>query len=186
MQQVRDSRAEVYDSQAVAVFDRHEQAEAALRDLQRGGIDVRKTSIVARDPQIEQHPIGFYTAGARAGVWGKWGAFWGSLVGILFAPAFLWIPGIGFVVTGGLLGSFIMGTLEGAAAGAAVGGAGSALVGGLTRMGIPKEDAIQYEESIRADKFVVIVAGTTAEATTARSILESAGSHVDVHQKHLN
>jgi uncharacterized membrane protein len=174
------------DSQAVAVFDRHEEAEAALRNLQRGGVDVRNTSIIARDPQIEQHPIGFYTAGARAGEWGKWGAFWGSLVGILFAPAFLWIPGVGFVLTGGLVGSFIMGTLEGAAAGAAVGGASSALVGGLTRMGISKEDAIQYEQSIRADKFVVIVSGTKAQAAAARSILEASGKGVDVHPTKLN
>ena len=107
------------NSNCVAVFDRHEDAEKAIRELQRGGFDMKKLSIVGRDYHTEEHAVGFYNAGDRVKYWGKQGAFWGSIFGILFAPAFFWIPGIGPILTGGLIGSILMGTVEGAAVGAA-------------------------------------------------------------------
>ena len=81
------------NTHCVAVFDRHEDAEKAIRELQRGGFDMKKLSIVGRDYHTEEHAVGFYNAGDRVKYWGKHGAFWGSIFGILFAPAFFWIPG---------------------------------------------------------------------------------------------
>jgi hypothetical protein len=172
---------EVHDAHTVAVFDRHEDVDVALRELHRNGADVKQLSVLGRDPHTEEHPVGFYGAGDRARYWGKRGAFWGTIVGILFAPAFFWIPGVGFVMTGGLVGSFIMGTLEGAAVGAAVGGGGSALAGALTRMGIPKDCVIRYEESIKADKFVLMAHGTNEEAARYGDILRTLRGDVAVH-----
>jgi hypothetical protein len=100
--------------------------------------------------------------------WGKLGAFWGGLFGIVFAPAFFFIPGIGPILTGGLVGSFLMGTIEGAAVGATVGGGGSALLAALSGMGIPKNSVIQYEADLKANKFVLIASGTAAEVERAR------------------
>jgi hypothetical protein len=159
----------------IAVYDRHQQAEEAIQRLSAGGFDVKKLSIIGREPHVEERAVGFDDAAHRARRWGKWGAFWGGLVGIVFGPIFLWIPGIGFVIVGGLLTSFILGTVEGAAVGAAAGGGGSALVGALTRMGIPKESVILYEKSIQADKFVVIAHGTRSEVERERALLEKAG-----------
>jgi uncharacterized membrane protein len=173
---------EAHDANTVAVFERHGEAEAALRELQHGGLNMRRLSIIGREAYTEEQPVGFYNAGERAKFWGKRGAFWGSLVGILFGPAFFWIPGVGFIVTGGLIGSFIMGTLEGAVVGAAVGGGSSALVGALTHMGIPKDSVIRYEQSIQANKFVLIIHGSSAQATRAREILErSSSAEVAMH-----
>jgi uncharacterized membrane protein len=159
------------ESNCVAVFDRHEDAETAIRELQRGGFDMKKLSIVGRDYHTEEHAVGFYNAGDRVRYWGKHGAFWGSVFGILFAPAFFFIPGIGPILTGGIIGSLLMGTLEGAAVGAALGGGGTALAAALTSLGVPKDSVIRYEADLKANKFLLVASGTTAEVERARSTL---------------
>lgn len=172
----------MYECNGVAVYDRHEDAEAAIRRLSESGFDVKKLSIIGREPHTEEHAVGFCNAGDRAKYWGKRGAFWGTIVGILFAPAFFWIPGVGFIMTGGLVGSIIMGILEGAVVGAAAGGGASALVAALRSLGIPKDSVIRYEKSIEADKFVLIAHGTQSEIEREKGILERAGlGPVQVH-----
>jgi uncharacterized membrane protein len=174
---------EVLDAHAVAIFDRHEDADSAIKELQRSGFDMKKLSIIGRDPHTEEHAVGFCNAGERAKYWGKLGAFWGTIVGILFSPAFFWIPGVGFLLTGGLISSLLLGTLEGAAVGAAVGGGGSALVGALTRLGIPRNSVIRYEQSVKANKFLLIADGSQVEVNRSRAILEKAGSgDVVIHE----
>jgi hypothetical protein len=155
----------------VAVFDHRQDAEAAIRRLNRSGFDVKKLSIIGRDPRIEERTLGFDNARDRARRWGKRGAFWGSIVGILLSPVFLWIPGVGYVIVGGFLTSFILGTVEGALVGAAAGGGGTALVGALTRLGIPRDSVIRYEKSILASKFLLIAQGTQKEIERERDVL---------------
>jgi uncharacterized membrane protein len=170
------------DSHCVAVFDRHQDAEAAVRELQRGGFDMKKLSIVGRDYHTEEHAVGFYNAGDHVKYWGKTGAFWGSIFGILFAPAFFFIPGIGPVLTGGLIGSALMGTLEGAAVGAAIGGSSGVLAAGLTSLGIPKDSVVKYETEVKANKFLLIASGTEADTAKARDIMAKLGtSRIAVH-----
>jgi hypothetical protein len=171
------------DSNCVAVFDRHQDAETAIRELQRVGFDMRKLSIIGRDYHTEEHAVGFYNGGDRVRHWGKLGAFWGGLFGVVFAPAFFFIPGIGPILTGGLIGSFLMGTIEGAAVGAAVGGGGSALVAALSGMGIPKNSVIQYEADLKANKFVLIASGTAADVERARGVLAERGGKAQVHAR---
>ncbi len=36
-------------STAVAVYDRHDQAEAAIKELQRAGFDMKRLSIVGKE-----------------------------------------------------------------------------------------------------------------------------------------
>jgi hypothetical protein len=61
----------------VAVYDTHEQAEQTVRKLQESGFDMKKLSIVAKNPHAEEHVVGFYNAGDRIKHWGGAGAFWG-------------------------------------------------------------------------------------------------------------
>jgi uncharacterized membrane protein len=169
-------------SNVVAVFDQHPDAEKAIRELQRGGFDMKKLSIVGRDYHTEEHAVGFYNAGDRVKYWGRHGAFWGTIFGILLAPAFFWIPGIGPIMTGGIIGSLLMGTVEGAAVGAAVVGGTSALAAALAGLGIPKDSVIQYEADLKANKFLLIASGTAAEVERARSLLANAAlGRVQVH-----
>jgi hypothetical protein len=167
----------------IAVFDRHQDAEVAIGDLQRSGYDMKKLSIVGRDYHTEAHAAGFYNAGDKVKYWGKNGAFWGMVFGSLLAPAFFWIPGIGPILTGGIIGSILMGSVEGAAVGAALGGGTSALAAALTGMGIPKDSIIRYERDIKADRFLLIAHGTAADVERARTILANRGGRVEVHAR---
>ena len=172
------------NTHCVAVFDRHEDAEKAIRDLQRGGFDMKKLSIVGRDYHTEEHAVGFYNSGDRIKYWGKHGAFWGSVFGIVFAPAFFFIPGIGPILTGGIIGSMLMGTIEGAAVGAALGGGTTALAAALSSLGVPKDSVIRYEADLKANKFLLIASGSPTETERARGILAgTALGKVQVHTR---
>ena len=89
------------NNSAVAVFKDHADAEMAIKELQKGGLDMRKLSIVGKDYHTEEHVVGYYNTGDRMAAWGKFGAFWGWIWGLLFGSAFLFIPGLGPVMIGG-------------------------------------------------------------------------------------
>jgi len=156
---------------AVAVYDIHTQAESAVKALQRAGFDMKKLSIIGRDYHTEEHVVGFLNAGDRARYFGKLGAFWGGLMGILFGSALLFVPVIGHVIILGPLAATIFGGLQGAAL---VGGA-SALVGALMAIGIPRDSVLRYETALKADKFLLIVHGNAQEIQRAHELLSTSG-----------
>jgi hypothetical protein len=152
----------------VAIYKSHAEAEAAVKELQHSGFDMRLLSIVGRDYHTDEHVVGYYNAGDRMKYWGKFGAFWGGIWGMLFGSAFFMIPGVGpFLVAGPLVG-WIVGALESAVV---VGGV-SAIGAGLFSLGIPKDSVLQYETALKTGKFIVVAHGTVKEATHAREILK--------------
>jgi len=153
----------------VAVYDTHTQAEEAVKDLQRSGFDMKKMSIVGKDYHTDEHVVGYYNAGDRMKYWGKLGAFWGGIWGMLFGFAFFAIPGIGPILVAGPLVAWIVGGLEGAVV---VGGL-SALGAGLYSIGIPKDSVVEYESALKSDKFLLLAHGTASEVAKARDILET-------------
>ncbi|MEZ4334103.1 MAG: general stress protein [Myxococcota bacterium] len=152
----------------VGVFDSHEEAERAVKALERSGLPIKQLSIVGKDYHTEEHVVGYYNAGNRMAYWGKLGAFWGGLWGVLFGAAFFWVPGIGPVLVGGPLVAAIVGALEGAAM---VGGL-TAIGAGLYSIGIPKDSVLRYETALRADKFLLLVHGSGNEVEKAREIMD--------------
>jgi hypothetical protein len=169
------------DSHCVALFDRHEDAELAIRALAQTGFDMKKLSIVGRDYHTQEHAVGFYNTGDRVRYWGKHGAFWGAIFGILLAPAFFWIPGIGPILTGGIISSLLMGAIEGGAVGAAVVGGTSALGAALASLGIPKDSVVRYEAELQANKFLLIASGTATDVERARRVLAESKGQAQVH-----
>lgn len=162
----------------VAVYETHDQAEEALKELQRSGFDMKKLSIIGKDYHTEEHVVGYYNAGDRMKVWGKSGAFWGGIWGILLGSAFFAIPGIGPVLVAGPMVAWIIGALEGALL---VGGL-SAIGAGLYSIGIPKDSIVQYEAAIKSDKFLLLAHGTAEEVDRAKGIMSNArAAHVGVH-----
>src|ERR1017187_1580350 len=99
---------------AVAICDTQSQAEEAVKELQRSGIDMKKLSIVGKNYHTEEQVVGYYNTGDRMKYWGKLGAFWGGLWGMLYGSAFFAIPGVGPVLVAGPLVAWIVGALEGA------------------------------------------------------------------------
>ena len=157
------------ENAAIAIYNTHTQAEAAIKELQKSGIDMKKLSILGKDYHAEENVLGYYNAGDRMKFWGKLGAFWGGLWGLLFGSALFFIPGIGHIVALGPVGGMIVGALENAVI---VGGL-SALGAGLYSVGIPKDSVVKYETAVKADKFLVIVHGTEDEVTKAKEIINS-------------
>src|ERR1700677_2533318 len=137
---------------AVAIYGTHTQAEDAVKELQRSGYDMKKLSIVGKDYHTDESVVGYYNAGDRMKYWGKQGAFWGGLWGMLFGSAFFAIPGIGPVLVAGPLVAWIVGALEGAVV---VGGL-SAIGAGLYGLGIPKDSVVQYDLALKTDKFLLV------------------------------
>jgi uncharacterized membrane protein len=162
----------------VAIYETHAEAEEAVKELQKSGFNMKKMSIVGKDYHTDEHVVGYYNAGDRMKYWGKQGAFWGGIWGMLFGAAFFAIPGIGPVLVAGPLVAWIIGAL----AGAVVVGGLSALGAGLYSIGIPKDSVVKYETAIKSDKFLLVAHGTANEVAKASDILETTHPvEVEVH-----
>ena len=151
----------------VGIFNTHTEAEQSVKELQEAGFDMKKLSIVAKNPHAEEHVVGFYNAGDRIKHWGQAGAFWGGIWGMLFGAAFFVIPGIGPLLVAGPLVTWIVGALEGAVV---VGGI-SAVGAGLFSIGVPKDSILEYELALKTDKFLVMAHGTADDAEKAHRIM---------------
>jgi len=174
-----ENKAQDDQSSAVAVFSDLSGAENAIRALKNNGFDVRKLSILGKDFHSEDSVVGFYGASDRMKYWGKMGAFWGAMWAHLAGAAFLIVPGIGPVVIAGPVAGWIISALEGAVF---VGGV-SALGAGLVSLGISKDKAFEYESSMKAGKFLLILQGTDSDAIKARNTLESTDAEeIDIHR----
>ena len=150
-----------------ALYDTHEQAEQAVKELQHHGFDMRQLSIVGRDYHAEENVVGYYNTGDRMMKWGGNGAFWGSIWGMLMGSAFILIPGVGPLLLAGPLVGMLVGALEGAVV---VGGV-SALGAALVSMGVPDNTVLEYETEIKVGKYMLLAHGTAAEVARAREIL---------------
>ena len=154
----------------VASFKSHDQAEEAIRELQNDGFDMKKLSIVGKDPHTEEHVVGYYTNGDRMLYWGELGAFWGGFWGLLFGAAVFTVPGVGQLLVAGPLVMWIVGALEEAVL---IGGV-SALGAGLYGIGIPKNSVLQYETEVKNGQLLLVAHGTADEVEHAKDILDQA------------
>jgi len=157
----------VDENSCVAIYHTHEQAEAAVRKLQKAAFDIRKISIIGKGYRQEEHPVGFYNTGDRVKFWGAQGGFWGGIWGMLVGAALFWIPGLGPVVMAGPLVAALVGALEGAVV---VGGL-SVLGAALYSIGIPKDSIIRYEIALKSDQYLIVVHGNQQEVERAHEVL---------------
>ena len=163
----------------IAVFTDHPAAEAAVKKLADGGIDIKHLSVVGKGYHTDEKVVGFYNTGERVKFWGKRGAFWGGLWGWLFGGVFMFIPVMGHVVVLGYLASMVVSAIEGAAVAGGLSALGAALYGS----GIPKDSVIAYETAIKADGFLVTAHGPAEEVARAKAIMATLGaSQVDLHE----
>jgi uncharacterized membrane protein len=162
----------------VAIYDTHEQAEHAIKELQQAGVDMKSLSIAGKDTHTDEHVVGYYNAGDRMKYWGEIGAFWGGFWGLLFGSALFAIPGIGPILVAGPLVAWIVAGLEGAVV---VGGL-SALGAGLVSIGIPKDSVVKYETALKTDRYVLVVHGTPDDVARARDII--AGTTASSYEHH--
>jgi hypothetical protein len=100
--------------------------------------------------------------------WGKLGAFWGTVWGLLFGSAMMLVPGVGYFIFAG----WVVAALEGAV----IGGGLAAVAGALVSIGIPKDAVIKYETSLKAGSFLLMVHGTEGEVNRAKRSLSTTGA----------
>jgi hypothetical protein len=162
----------LHKNSVIAMFDQHTQAEKAIQDLKWAGFNLKELSIVGNGYHTQEDVVGYYTTGDRMKYWGKNGAFWGGIWGLLFGSAFFMIPGIGPLVAAGPIVGWIIAALEGAA----VVGGFSAIGAGLYSIGVPKESVLRYETSLKAGTYLLVVHGSHDEVARAKEILGKAGA----------
>lgn len=167
----------------IGIYDSMAKAEAAVHTLRQRGFPTGQISLVAKDLESEKEVHGYVTDGdvvkssAAAGAWA------GGLFGFLIGAAFVWVPGFGPLFVAGPLAAALVGGMEGAA----VGAAGMGLLGGLLAWGVSQEQITEYEEAVKAGKYLVIAHGTAAETEKAHQILEETDQEVlDVHSEKIS
>ena len=163
----------------IAVFVDHQGAEAAIKKLAEGGIDMKHLSLIGKGYHSDEKVVGFYNAGDRIKFWGTRGAFWGGLWGWFFGAIFLSIPLVGHVIVLGYLATIVVSAIEGAI----VMGGLSVLGAALYSIGIPKDSVITYEAALKSDSFLVVALGPAEEVARARTILKTLNpSRLDLHE----
>jgi uncharacterized membrane protein len=162
----------------VAVYASHLEAEAAVKELQRSGFDMKQLSIVGRDYHTDEHVVGYYNAGDRMKYWGTRGAFWGGIWGMLFGSAFFWVPALGPLLVAGPLVTWMIGAMEGAVV---VGGL-SAIGAGLYGLGVPKDSIVRYETAIKNGSFVLVAHGSADDVARANKVISN--SHPALAEQH--
>ncbi|SFL90591.1 Heat induced stress protein YflT [Paenibacillus sp. 1_12] len=139
------------EKKIVGVFKSEQEAVKAIESLKRQGYTSNDISIIARnkddvaavtDQTGTKAPEGMATGAATGGLLG-------GAAGLLAGLGLLAIPGIGPILAAGPIAA----TLTGAAVGAGAGG----LVGGLIGLGIPEEEARQYNNYVDEGNILVLV-----------------------------
>ena len=163
------------------LFDNHEDAAKAVRDLEAAGVPHSDISLMAnnadgrhamRDGKVGDGPDGDNDTAEGAAKGATTGGLIGGGAGLLAGLGMLAIPGVGPVVAAGWLVS----TAVGAAAGALAGGATGGVLGALKDAGHSDEDAHVYAEGVRRGGTLVSVrAANDTDAAAAHRVLDGTG-----------
>jgi hypothetical protein len=142
-----------------ALFEMRDDAEKAINALKARGFSGDQIGIALRDRTAQGQLI--EDTGSKAADGAATGAVSGGLlggvVGFLIGVGALAIPGIGPVVSAGVLSTVFGAAGATALAGAGIGAATGGIVGGLLGMGIPESEATYFESGFRKGHVLVTV-----------------------------
>ena len=157
----------------IGVYDTHEQAVEAVRELKRAGLPAKHLSILghAHDPEEREHEDRKISnlAATEVGL----GATLGTAAGILTGIGIVAIPGLGVL--------YGAGALVGALVGFDVGLIGGGILSALSIGGLKDEHNKKYDDLLRRGKFLVIVHGDGADVDKANGILRGHGAHHELN-----
>ncbi|OAX49464.1 general stress protein [Paenibacillus sp. AD87] len=164
----------------VGVFNTEREASSAIEGLKAQGFTSDEISVVTQDRDelkaIREETGTKAPEGVAAGA--ATGGVLGGVAGLLAGIGALAIPGIGPILAAGPIAA----AFTGAAVGAGAGG----LVGGLVGLGIPEEDARQYEEYVQSGKILLLVDSTDRD-TDVYDVFSSNSyvnrDSIDVHRE---
>lgn len=157
------------------LFENEQNADAAIRELQRDGFDRNRFGIITRNrvtQKVDREEViqeGTIQAESKLGPAG--GAAVGGITGLLFGLGALLIPGIGPVVAAGTIAASL-----GAVAGAAgLGAAAGGLLGALTSQGITEEEADFYAEGVKRGGVLVFVEAEEEHTSLVKEVMQKHG-----------
>ena len=160
------------------LYDRYDDAEKVVTDLEASGVPHNDISLVANADARGQTTTATASGDTKAATAGGTGALLGTAVGggvgLLAGLGALAIPGVGPVVAAG----WLVATLTGAGIGAAGGG----LVGSLTGAGFSKEQADVYTQHVHGGGSLVSVRVDEVDVPKVEDIMKR-HSPVDWQQR---
>src|SRR4028119_1668657 len=130
-----DNRAEAQSVVQELVGEGFRRDDISVMSKKLEGQDDKQGEVVAYVEEDGEEQIKDMAKGAGTG------AAIGGLAGLLVSLTALAIPGIGPVLAAGPLAAII--------AGAGIGATAGGLISGLTRLGVPEDDANYYAEGVR-------------------------------------
>lgn len=155
----------------IGVYDTHELAVQAIKELKDAGYSVDHLSIIGKGADSEaidkemhtmpKNPLNPKGIGTATVV--------GTTVGLLTGVGLFAIPGLGFL--------YGAGALVGAIAGFDFGLIGGGIASFLATIGVEDEATKKYQKDLDAGKFLIIAQGTDEEVSHAREVLHSHGMH---------
>jgi hypothetical protein len=163
----------------IGSFDHVDDADRAYRDLLRAGFMDADLNLIVNNAYenetVRTRPVegtaddasGTATGAVAGGVLGGAAGLAASLMGLA-------IPGIGPILAAGP----IVAALAGAGAGAVAGG----LIGSLTDLGVERDEAELYAESVRRGGSLVTIRADETRADEAAAILRKNGA-VDISRR---
>src|SRR5579875_242042 len=166
-------------SSVIAIYPDHTAAERAVRQLHEQGFPLDDLSIVGRNIEESEEPIGLVSRGDYAKVGAETGACFGWLLGLSIGASFLVLPELGLVMVAGPIGAAILAAIEGGVAGTLVG----ALAGALIGWSVPKDRALKYEKHVKSGKFLVVVRAAPVVVARAHSLLApEKPEHIELYE----
>jgi len=164
-----------------ALFQSRSQAEDAINALKARGFRGDQIGIAMRDRNAQGALV--EDTGTKAAEGATTGAVsggvLGGIVGFLVGVGALIIPGVGPVISAGVL-TAVFGTAGATAiAGAGIGAATGGVVGGLIGLGIPETEAKYFDTGVRSGRVLVTV-NAAGRITEVVDVLQQYGGDLGV------
>lgn len=167
----------------IGLIDTPQETHLVIQDLTSIGFARERIGLMSGDKQAapsaakkaSKKAKGNEAAAAGAMAGAGTGAAVGGVAGLALALVPLAIPGIGPIVAAGPIAA--------ALAGAGIGAVAGGLIGGLTKMGVPEDEAHYYAEGVRrGGTLVTVQADTDKEVDDAVATMKRHGA-VDIEQR---
>ena len=162
----------------VVIYTDPDNVEQALGELQTVGCDLRQVSVIARGCCGKEHPVGIYRIDEQVRFLGQQDTFWSDLWRRLPGSAFFLEPDFGPLAVAGPIVNMMVHGLEGVEIGAGFSLPGTALF----IVGVPRGSINEYEQAIRAEKFLLLFHGERQDVERACGVLHGETQQVTVHR----
>jgi len=162
----------------LAFYPDYKEAEKDLQKVMKKDFPLDRVSLLGKASPSGDDPLGVYysSVGERMKGWGKQGAFWGGLWGMITGAAGIFLfPGVGPVMAAGPVVEAIIA----AAGGASIGGgalagvaAASQLSVAIHRMGVPEKEIDRIQNLINDGYYMLLLIVDNSVATDWRNRLQ--------------